>query len=62
VEAVNHLDRDLAPLRWSGVVDGTQLLIALLGHIHLRCGIAGIEASADLCLLLLGEMLHAVAQ
>jgi hypothetical protein len=61
-EAVEHLDRDLARLRWSGVVDGAQLLTALPGHIHLSCGIAGIEASADFCLLLLGEVLHAVAQ
>jgi hypothetical protein len=48
VEAVEHLDRDLAAFRRGGVVDGAQLLIALPGQVHLSCGIAGIEASADL--------------
>ena len=62
VEAVEHLDRDLAALRRGGVVDGAQLLITLPGDVHLVCGVAGVEACSDLGLLTLGEVFHAVAE
>jgi hypothetical protein len=44
------------------MVDGTELLVALPGHVHLIYGVVGIEARADLGLLALGEMFHPVAE
>jgi len=62
VEAVEHLGRDLTALRWGGVVDGAELLVALPGQVHLICGVAGVEAVADLGLLAFGEVFYAVAE
>jgi hypothetical protein len=62
VEVVQYLDRDLAAFRWNGVVDGAELSVALPGHVHLVCGVAGVEACADLGLLLLGEVLYAMTE
>ena len=44
------------------VVDGAQLLIALPGKINFPDRVAGIEATADLGLLTLGEMFHTVPE
>jgi hypothetical protein len=44
------------------VVDGAQLLAALLGHIHLIAGVARIQTCADLGVLALTEMFNTAAQ
>jgi hypothetical protein len=62
VEAVQHLDRDLASLGWRGVVDGAQLLVALPGDVDFAAWVAGVEAAADLGLLPFGEVFDAVAE
>jgi hypothetical protein len=62
LEAVEHLGRDLAAFRWGSLVDGAELLVALPGQVHLICGVAGVEAVADLGLLAFGEVFHAVAE
>src|SRR5215213_440246 len=62
VEAIQDLDRDLVAGGRGGVVDGPQLLIALPGDVDLVPRVAGIKAAADLGLLMLGEMLHTVAE
>jgi hypothetical protein len=62
VEAVQYIDRDLASLRWYGVLDRAKLLIALPGHVHLLGGVAGAKACADLGLLARGEVFDAAAE
>jgi hypothetical protein len=56
VEAVEHFLGNLAAFRRSGLVDGTELLVALPSRGDLIGGIAGIQAAADLGLLALGEV------
>ena len=56
------LDRNLARLRWRGVVNGAQLLIALPSQVHLICGIAEVEAVVDLGPLLVGDVFDAVPE
>src|SRR5215217_4870427 len=63
VEAVEHLDRDLAAFCGNSVIiDGAELLMALPGKINFAGRVSGIEACTDLGLLTLGEMFCAVAE
>ena len=62
MEAVEYLLGDLAALRRHGVVDGSQLLIALPGEVDFVLWVAGCETVADLGLLLLGEVFDAVPE
>ena len=62
MEAVEHFDCDLASLRWCGVVDGAEPLIALPGHVHLIGGVAGLEAVPDLGPLLFGKVFDAMPE
>ena len=50
------------PFAGVGVVPGTQLLITLSGDVGFIGGVTGLEAATDLCLLLVSEVLHAVAK
>src|SRR5215203_4210982 len=61
-EAVEYFGGDLAAFGRGGVVDGTELLVALPGQVHLLGRIAGVEAGDDLGLLLVGEVFDAVAE
>jgi hypothetical protein len=60
-EAVQDLDHDLAAFH-GGVVDRTQLLVALPRDVDFVVRVAGVEAATDLGLLLVGELFHAVAK
>ena len=54
--------RGLAGFRRGSVVDRAELLVALPGHVHLILWVAGVEAAAELGLLVLGEVFDAVAE
>jgi hypothetical protein len=45
-----------------GVIDGAELLRVLSSKINFPGRVCGLEACTDLGLLLLGEVLHAVAE
>src|SRR5215218_10998262 len=58
-KAVEYFGGDLAAFGRGGVVDGTELLVALPGQVRLLGRIAGVEAADDLGLLLVGEVFDA---
>src|SRR4249919_456412 len=61
-EAGDHLLRNLAAAGCGGVVDRAELLVALPGQVDLSDWVAFLQAAGELGLLLLGEVLHAVAK
>jgi hypothetical protein len=61
-EAGDHLLRDLAAAICGRVVDRAELLVALPSQVDLPAGVDFLQAAGELGLLLLGEVLYAVAK